>query len=292
MYEGNILFLLFLFAYMSREQHYSVGQVLEAVWFLKQEKWIDKMLNSVKEKIFWNDLNDGNIDEFKGFVRKFTSLYYLMKDKFSEVERSSWERYFEHLREVVNNVLALPNPNVTKVLIAIAHDSIEDTNKTFEWLSEDYGHGVALAVQAISKEPWKNYQDFHIENSEERVKKAKKKRNEVYFWHLESLDTFTHHIADLAKQKWIELTQEELTQITKNALDVKFADRIHNLVTQWDPNDLEQVRKKVDETKKYFLEIAHETNKEAYDKIKGLILTLEIKLLSASKKVTEVLYIK
>jgi (p)ppGpp synthase/HD superfamily hydrolase len=77
-------------------------------------------------------LNNENIDEFKKFVREFTSIYYLMKAKFSEVERSTGERYFEHLREVVNNVLNLPHPNTNKVLIAIAHDSIEDTNKTFE----------------------------------------------------------------------------------------------------------------------------------------------------------------
>jgi (p)ppGpp synthase/HD superfamily hydrolase len=50
-----------------------------------------------------------------------------MKDKFSEVYRkNSGERYFEHLREVVNNVIDLPNHNIDKVLIALAHDSIED----------------------------------------------------------------------------------------------------------------------------------------------------------------------
>jgi (p)ppGpp synthase/HD superfamily hydrolase len=63
-----------------------------------------------------------------------------------------------------------------------------------------------------------------------------------------------------------------------NALDVKFADRIHNLSTQWDPNNLEQVRKKITETKNFFLGIAQETNKEAYEQIKRLILTLELRL--------------
>ena len=171
---------------MHMEQHYTVEQVLDAIWLLKQEKWVDTILNSVKEKIFSNDLNTENVEEFKKFVRRFTSLYYLMKDKFSEVERTSWERYFEHLREVVNNILKLPNPNTKKVLIAIAHDSIEDTNKTFEWLSEDYWYDVALAVQAISKEPWKKYQDLSIENEAERIKNAKKQRNITYFWHLQS----------------------------------------------------------------------------------------------------------
>ncbi len=274
---------------MNLEKHYTVEQVLDAIWLLKQEKWVDTILNLVKEKIFSNDLNAENVEEFKKFVRKFTSLYYLMKDKFSEVERTSWERYFEHLREVVNNILKLPNPNTKKVLISIAHDSIEDTNKTFEWLSEDYWYDVALAVQAISKEPWKKYQDLSIENEEERIKNAKKQRSITYFWHLQSFETFKNHIANLAKEKWIELTEEKLIEITRNALDVKFADRIHNLSTQWDPNDLEQVRKKTDETKKFFLGIAQETNMEAYEQIKRLILALELRLQGTSWKVTALL---
>lgn len=78
-------------------------------------------------------------------------------------------------------------------------------------------------------------------------------------------------------------------EITKNALDVKFADRIHGLTTQWDPNDLEQVKKKVNETKEYFLKIAHETNMEAYNKLQSLILTLEIRLNGTQEKVGKVL---
>lgn len=270
---------------MLQKNHYTLDQVLDAVWFLKQEKWVDKILTSVKEKIFWNDLNNANIEEFKGFVRKFTSLYYLMKDKFSEVERTSWERYFEHLRVVVNNVLELPNPNTQKVLIAIAHDSIEDTNKTFEWLAEDYWYGVALAVEAISKESWKKYQNFDITDDNEREREAKRERNEDYFWHLESFETFKEHINKLALEQNIVLSGEELDEITRNALDVKFADRIHNLTTQWDPNDLKQVRKKVDETKRYFLKIAHETCIEAYNKLQSLILILEVKLSGTSERV-------
>lgn len=274
---------------MTNTENFTLDQILEAFWSLKQEKWVDKLLDSVKEKIFWNELNNENIEDFKQFVREFTSIYYLMKAKFSEKERTTWERYFEHLREVVNNVLTLPNPNIEKVLIAIAHDSIEDTNKTFEWLAEDYWYEVALAVEAISKKPWQYYIDENIVDENERKKDAKEKRNSEYFWHLISFESMKKHINSTAKEKWIELTEDELITITYNALDVKFADRIHNLSTQWDPNDLKQVRKKVDETKKYFLWIAKETNKIAYDKLQSLILTLEIRLNNSNWKVKEII---
>lgn len=274
---------------MNQSEYFTLDQVLDAFWLLKQEKWVDKLLNSVKEKIFWNELNSENIEEFKQFVREFTSIYYLMKAKFSEVERTSWERYFEHLREVVNNVLELPNPNIKKVLIAIAHDSIEDTNKTFEWLYEDYWFEVALSVEAISKKPWEDYFDYTIEDYGKGKKQAKEKRNADYFWHLESFDSFKKNIKSIAESKFIELSDEELIEITKNALDVKFADRIHNLSTQWDPNDLYQVRKKVEETKKYFLWIAQETNIEVYSKLQSLILVLEVRLNGVNMNVEKII---
>ncbi len=270
-------------------ENYSLGQVLESLSLLKKEKWIDKILSQVKERVFWNKLDDSNVEEFKEFVRKFTSLYYLMKDKFADVERSSWERYFEHLREVVNNVLDLPNPNTDKILIAIAHDSIEDTNKTFEWLAEDYWLDVALAVESISKMSVDDFMDKSILDETERKKQAKSKRNDAYFWHLTSFATFKKHIKEIAEGKWINLTDERLEQITRNALDVKFADRIHNLTTEWDPNNLEKVKRKLEETKKYFLNIAKEVNQVAYDKIQSLVLVLEIRLHNAGWKVWEVL---
>jgi (p)ppGpp synthase/HD superfamily hydrolase len=55
-----------------------------------------------------------------------------MKSKFAHIQRDGGERYFEHLREVFKNVMNLPNPNVQKAFIALAHDSIEDTDKTYE----------------------------------------------------------------------------------------------------------------------------------------------------------------
>jgi hypothetical protein len=63
-----------------------------------------------------------------------------------------------------------------------------------------------------------------------------------------------------------------------NTLDVKFADRIHNIFTQWNSNDLEKVRKKMIKTNKFFLTITQETNTKAYKQIKRLILALELRL--------------
>lgn len=269
---------------------FSLEEVLWAVDSLKQKKWVEQMLDMVKDRIFWGELTKENIDQFRRFARKFSSMYYLMKDKFADTYRDGGERYFEHLRAVVINVLELPNPNLDKVLIALAHDSIEDTDKTYEGLAEDYGYKVALAVLAISKEPWEKYVESEEGYKPKREAIAKQARNEAYFWHMRSFESMAVHIKNLSVEKWLTLTQEEINEITKNALDVKFADRIHNLTTQWDEganmlsrhdtieSNADKTRRKVDETKEYFLEVAKATNPEAYRKLKEHILRLEIRM--------------
>jgi len=282
--------------------NYFLEQVLGAFENLKQEKWVEKLLNKVKQKCFWDELDESNIEEFKSFVSRFESVYKLMKDEFREKFRDDWVRYFEHLRAVVENVLELPNPNTDKVFISIMHDFKEDCkNVSFEFLERlvrnNYNNSIwiALAIESISKEDFKKYLDFEIKDENQREKQAKILRNEEYFWHLKDFETFKEYIRNLVKQKYFEgkiekmLTEEEIAEIAKNALYVKFADRIHNLSTQWDPNNIQQVIKKVNETKQYFLNIAKAINKDAYDAIQTLILQLEIRLARISLDILKIL---
>ena len=250
---------------------------------LEEKKWIEKLVDNVKEKIFNNDITEENIEYFKNSVRTMTSVYSLMKDKFSKKYRATWERYFEHLREVASNVLELPNPSVEKVLVALLHDAKEDVWASFEVMSYVAGsEKVALAVIVLSKRPWQDYSDDKIE--------WKAMRNEEYFEHLTSYENMKKYlIEEVLFENDVELSEEEIEEVLQNIFDVKFADRIHNLETQWDINNLTQVEKKVEETKKYFLDIASKVNPEAYKKLKSLVLELEIKLENAKWKVKEIL---
>ena len=267
---------------MNEANKYELETILEVYENLEEKKWIEKLLNNVKLHIFENKLTDENLWEFKDAVRKITPAYAIMKDRFSEVIRDEWTRYFEHLRAVANIVLELENPSIEKVLIAIYHDAIEDVDATFEivnYLSGD--PKIALAVEAISKKPWEEYSDDKVE--------WKKLRNEYYFDHLKSYESMKKYVTELSEEKWLELTKYEIKAVTQNIFDVKFADRIHNLSTQWDENNLDKVKRKVEETKVYFLEIASKVNPDAYKKLKELILILEIKLARVQGNVEEIL---
>jgi (p)ppGpp synthase/HD superfamily hydrolase len=94
-----------------------------------------------------------------------------------------------------------------------------------------------------------------------------------------------NHVIKLALEKRLDLDEKEIDELVVNVFDIKFADRIHNLSTQWDESNTEKVRRKIDETKEYFLNIAYEINPEAYKKLKTLILELELKLAKFSSQV-------
>ena len=254
---------------------YSLKNIVEA----KEQKWVEKMIDNVCEKIYWKEKNNLL---FKDSVRKISSIYFLMKQKFSEVQRDDWERYFEHLRAVANIVLELENPNIEKVLIALLHDSIEDTNIDYHTLKILFWEKIALAVQALSKADESEYEAAETLS-------AKEVRNMDYFSHLESFETMKSHIEKLVLEDWLDLSEQDLIEITKNTIDVKLADRIHNLSTQWDENNISKVERKLEETKKYFLNIAKEVNIDAYEKIKTLILKLELKLVDFNGKVDKLL---
>jgi len=278
------VFIFLIFTNMGNEQKnlYDISTILEVYENLEEKKWIEELLDNVKLKIFNNEINDENIEEFKSIVRKITSGYYSMKDKFSEVYRDEWTRYFEHLRAVANIVLDLPNPSVEKVLIALFHDSIEDIWASFENIEFISGDSkIALAVEALSKRPWEDYSDDKVE--------WKKFRNEEYFVHMESFDSMKFYVDELIETHKLELSEKEIEEVIQNIFDVKFADRIHNLSTQWDINNLDKVKRKVEETKEYFLNSAKELNPVAYKKLKSLILELEIKLADVQKQVKNII---
>jgi len=194
-----------------------------------------------------------------------------MKDKFSEKLRDDGTRYFEHLRWVAYITLELPDPSVDKILIALLHDAMEDVWTKFEdivYMTDS--KKIALAVEAMTKKPWQDY--------DKNESKWKKLRNQEYFWHLKSYENMSKYIRELAKLRNIELSEIEVWEITMNVFDVKFADRIHNLSTQWDENNIKKVERKIDETRNYFLDISKKINPKAYKLMLEYINKLEKKL--------------
>jgi len=204
--------------------------------------------------------------DVKTIMLQFNNAYHMMKDVFHMKKRESKDeetgefiRYFDHLKETMEIILyELPFPNMDKILTALLHDVREDIPgiryKTLEVL---FGKNVADGVEELSKKDWRKYftedekkkfinlnlkVDIDKKTYKEMKIIAKKRRTKDYFWHLHKLD--------------------------EDDLDVKFADRIHNLRTL-DHCDIGKIVKKIIETEKYFMDLAYirkqDTIREAID---------------------------
>lgn len=239
-------------------------------------KWFNIFLSKIKEKITINQEDEERIYK----------TYIYCEEKFIGKFRNNWDTYFEHLLQVALILVSFHDNNFCKItpetiIIALLHDIIEETNTTFEEIKEEFWPKFAIAVQVLSKdkikfneeekiiinESWildnnweliKNNKKWNLKNKENKwlkiFYKKKDERNKNYFLRFKSYKILYNYIKKLVNYKNIQLTEDELKEITEVVLNVKYADRIHNLRTLWNKNNIEQTIKKVNETIIHFLE--------------------------------------
>ncbi len=263
---------------------------------------IDIYYDLIVEKIFypkWLTKKDPEVREQMYF---FDQAYSLMKIAFKDNKRESGERYFEHLKWVMDIIIReLPNLNLDKILIALLHDVQEDLPEYADSIRVIYGDDIANWVNALSKKPRENYlieepftkEDIDIckkylkeknailkNTAEKMIKKypeksfmAEKKIREkdlIIYMNDEQLEKYKllekqmKPFVDIAKKKRNEDYFWKLDKLKENELAVKFADRMHNLRDmEWLTR--EKAIRKVNETKIYFLHVAKEKNSAAYN---------------------------
>lgn len=245
-----------------------ISNLRNKVWYTV--RWVESLYDNIVKIIFVNNWQNKQDESVKRAMLWFIQAYYIMKNhfnwKYREVKNSNWEneRYFEHLKSVAYILLEeLSSPTLEKIILWLLHDSIEDIpNLTFEILKWLFWEKIANATNKLSKKDWRNYLNEeeinHIESCEKKCifdeeyktikSNAKELRNLDYFWHMDQLED------------WI--------------LDVKFADRIHNLRTlKW--CERWKIIRKIEETKKYFIDLAKKRNYKAFEILENEIKKLE-----------------
>ena len=241
----------------------------------------------------------------------FEQAYSLMKVTFKNEKRESWERYFEHLKGVMEIILReLPNPNLNKILIALLHDVQEDIPEYADVVRKVYGDYIADGVNELSKKDWKIYLDktekelcwpfleiqekiFNeviqsiIEKYPEKSFIAPNKIKESEIIHAMDEDQLRYYLQNKENIRPFEKRAKErrnedyfghLDQLNDDYLDGKFADRIHNLRDMSGISKEKNLRKII-ETEKYFLEVAKKRNPTAYKLMISAINTIKRKFL-------------
>ena len=263
-------------------------------------RYVVLFYSEIEQKLFNN--TSLNKDEIRSLMEPINWIYWYVKLKTKDNFRENLERALLHLRETALITLnEFDNPNIEKIVISLLHDLIEDFNISFKTIKESFWIEIALAVKAISKkktltfinsedlekikESWildennKLKDEIKTKNDNNQLSESQKialfiyglareKRNKEYFERFKSFDTLKLYIKSLTEKLWIELSDEDLIIITQNTFYVKLADRLHNLRTQWNPNNFEKTKKKIKETKEYFFKIID----KIYPEIKTLFL--------------------
>jgi (p)ppGpp synthase/HD superfamily hydrolase len=151
--------------------------------------------------------------------RSIENAYNTAKDAFREIERENGERYFEHLRCVALILMVyLRVRDANVIAAALLHDIIEDIkNWSQERIATHFNQIVGELVWWVSKPSITSFDG------------DKEARNRAY--------------------------HQNLTRAPRNALLIKLADRLHNLITLWGMS-VEDQKRKISETQDFFLPIA------------------------------------
>lgn len=194
----------------------------------------------------WNKLNKSDLkalDTVFDYIKE-------LPEKVKNPIRKNGEHYLVHLIETTRILLDISSGlTLEQVAIALLHDAIEDVKENdINELTILFWHKIAPSVKKLSKKdiPNSGY-------SKERYQELKRERNIEYLESLKDLDDFE--------------------------LDVKFADRIHNLRTLiWLPR--EDIELCIEDTIKYFVPLAKLRNKKAYKLLMSELIALRVHLVS------------
>lgn len=193
----------------------------------KKKITINDLINKVKE------YNDNESD-----IKLIEESYWFAYKKHLNQKRISGDDYIEHPLEVAY-ILTDINADATCLSAALLHDTIEDSNGTYDEIKENFGEEIANLVMGITQ------------------------INKLHF-HSDSEQTATY-------QRKILVGLSEDVRV----LIIKLADRLHNMRTLYVLSD-EKQKKKAKETLEILTPVAHRLG---INKIKSELEDLSLRYL-------------
>lgn len=176
--------------------------------------------------------------------------YALAKQWHKTQSRDSGERYFEHLRGVANILIDNGYATADHIILAILHDSLEDTSISMTMLEQLFGPELTREIVTVSK-------SYGVEDP---------------------LTGFVIQAVTRTKQEYFD----SIKRCGQRAAIAKCADRIHNLSdlidppadSRWTP---EKCLDKVAETREWILPLAHLYEPRFAVKLESLCDLIEVK---------------
>lgn len=238
------------------------------MWYSDFLAYVDKIVKFLRGDFEYSESN----------INDFMKLYRFVENLFVDIKRNNGYNYLSHLTGVLNLLFHNSNNlNLFKILLALNHDTIEDTHETFESLKQKFWEEHAFWVLLLTKKPFydliddENEKEFYKNNHKnksslneaqlENIKKLTNRRNEEHFTNMLTLKSFYNNAFKLRSKYCISLTDERVSQICFETVEIKYFDRIDNLrtaeiYTENNEKNRKKAYKKIEETKKYFYGIS------------------------------------
>ena len=184
--------------YLFQENTYLSHENNIAKLYKEVEKHTIVAFSNFMNNSAYEESKEGILEQFRERLHLINKTFWVTKEKFKYTKRDSWEMYFSHVSWVLRIYLnkfstvqssldKLDNNNIDDILIALEliksevtiaatcldHDSIEDTDVTYEWLKETSGEMIAFSTLLLSKTPFNKYiVDIADLNEFEEIKKT------------------------------------------------------------------------------------------------------------------------
>lgn len=178
-----------------------------------------------------NEMRDPEVQKW---MRLFQTAFLEMEWLFWNIKRmQAWKNWFDHLLWVLNNILLSPSPTINQCIIALLHDSVEEIDwYSLAHIKNIYWSSIANSVNHLTKESY-----------EYSIKKT--------------------NIYSMTKKNRVSNYYDDMKNRELDEMEVKFADRLHSLQSmEW--VDINYIKKKLKETKMFFLTKNIETKVSNY----------------------------
>ena len=207
--------------------------------------------------------------DFKKILKKFPEKYILKEDDISLLfksynigliahqgqKRKSGEKYFIHCIEVCKQLIDW-NMDLPTIIAGLLHDTIEDTDITYEILLNDFGEDIADLVNQVSKLSGIKYRNIERKQAENFMKMFLSISKDLrviiikFADRLHNMKTLTFLPKD--KQKRIALETLELYaplahRLGMNKIKMEFEDLCFNILNS---NSYKRIVSEVNSTKK------------------------------------------
>lgn len=219
-----------------------------------------KRIENILRQTELKDLKEKEISEKMGPIN---AAYIISKHMHATQSRRTGERYFEHIKGVVDIVVEeFPNTmSVEMILTAFLHDVAEDTPFSVDMIRTVFGDTVADGVDALTK---KEYPDYMNIQEREIFDNMDQEAQENYI---------RENKPRLKKQK-ADVYFSNLTNQRDEVLYCKYADRLHNL-RSLPPHEHDKIQDQIQETVQYIFPIAYQRNHtDALDLLQKEIIRL------------------